>query len=63
MKPSIGRVVHYKDELTSNAALVIDVHDDETVDLQVFYSDGDICHSTNVKQGDESGQWNWPPRV
>lgn len=63
MKPSIGRIVHFQFDGLAHAALVIGINEDETVDLQVFYRDGETEHVTNIPQGDVSETWNWPPRA
>ncbi|MGG1673527.1 hypothetical protein ACIFOE_23375 [Paenibacillus sp. NRS-1783] len=70
MKPTIGRVVHYKRYGTPNgeyksepaAAIVTGIVDDTTVHLCVLNPTGQFFN-LNVKQGDAPGQWNWPPRV
>lgn len=71
MKPSVGRIVHFNfdfkhtGEETSvfNAALIVAVNEDGTVNLQVFYPDGKIEFLSNIQQGDAFEQWNWPQRV
>lgn len=63
MKPSIGRIVHYHSSLGTTAALVIYVNEDETVSLQVFLPDGRVIPTHNIPQGDDLGQWSWPPRT
>ena len=70
MKPSIGRVVHYKSYGTPGgehksepqAAIITGVVGDDTVHLCVLYDNG-MSFKHDVKQGSEGGQWDWPPRV
>lgn len=70
MKPTIGRIVHYKRYGTPNGeykselapAIVTGIVDDTTVHLCVLNPTG-MFFNTDVKQGDGPGQWNWPPRV
>ena len=61
MQPSVGRIVHYNSAFGLSAAIIIVVHSETEVDLQVF--DGEVHHAQNVEQGERIGQWNWPPRV
>lgn len=77
-KPSIGRVVIYNTteedkkemEFTPNCnvqeklpACIVAVSNETKVNLTVV-CDGELgLWKTSVKQGDEPGQWNWPPRV
>ncbi|MGG6309796.1 hypothetical protein [Paenibacillus macerans] len=69
MKPTVGRIVHYQSYGTPNgeykseprAAIITEVVDDETVHLCVLNPTG-MFFNQNVKQGNNSGQWNWPPR-
>jgi hypothetical protein len=59
-------------------AMVVHVNDDGTVDLHVHVIEGDgltldapwaglvrapIFSRYSVKQGEEPGEWRWPPRV
>lgn len=71
MKPSIGRIVHYRQAGAGPclAAIVTKVHATGNVNLTVFDEDGD----TDARHGiDEApvdqpipsgGQWHWPERV
>lgn len=75
-RPSIGRIVHYRSYGTPNgefkpeprAAVVTAVHlekessEVESVDLCVLNPTG-MFFNQNVKQGEEGGQWSWPPFV
>lgn len=63
MNPSIGRIVHLNSYHGPAAALVVGVRAEQAVDLQVFYADGQSAFLQNVEQGNNAGQWNWPPRV
>lgn len=67
MKPSIGRIVHYNSRQGPAAAIVINVHKDETtVDLQVFDRDGGsrVVHVVEMNEDQDAlGTWQWPPRV
>ncbi|MEC0169905.1 hypothetical protein [Paenibacillus graminis] len=70
MKPTVGRMVHffsygtpggeYKSE--ARAAVITGVVDEANVHLCVLNPTG-MFFNTNVKQGQEGGQWDWPPRV
>ncbi|MGY3387377.1 hypothetical protein ACVWZB_005340 [Paenibacillus polymyxa] len=65
MKPTIGRIVHYKDtEGKTLAAVVVHVNPDTNgmVNLSVWNEFGAPFRVLNVRQGDAPGQWNWPPR-
>lgn len=69
MKASIGRVVHFTDEGECQAAIVIDVNDDN-VDLAVFdkrhgYQQHREVFSDPVTVGQawNNGQWHWPERI
>ncbi|WP_338542780.1 hypothetical protein [Paenibacillus tundrae] len=66
MKPSIGRIVHYKDtEGKTLAAMVVHVNPDTEgmVNLTVWNEFGKQFNTLNVHQGDGAKQWNLPPRV
>ncbi|MNW38164.1 hypothetical protein D3C74_152230 [compost metagenome] len=49
----------YKSE--PRAAIITEVVDDETVHLCVLNPTG-MFFNLDVKQGNDGGQWNWPPR-
>ncbi|SMF88080.1 hypothetical protein SAMN05661091_4103 [Paenibacillus uliginis N3/975] len=63
MKPSIGRIVHFNDEVGKTLAAVIVAVVDNVVNLSVWNEFGHQFNVLNVRQGNEPGQWNWPPRV
>lgn len=65
MKPTEGRIVHYNGGVDAPriAAMVIMVHNDETVNLKIFYPNGADGFLEKVKQGEGYNTWNWPPRV
>lgn len=65
MQPSIGRIVHYRDEEghgKTYAAVITGVFDG-VVNLVVWNEFGHQSTALNVRQGEEPGEWNWPPRV
>ncbi|MEK4732324.1 hypothetical protein [Paenibacillus sp. FSL L8-0641] len=65
MKPTIGRIVHYKDtEGKTLAAVVVYVNPDTIgmVNLSVWNEFGAPFRVLNVRQGDGLEQWDWPPR-
>ncbi|MBY9079585.1 hypothetical protein KIH86_08475 [Paenibacillus sp. HN-1] len=62
MQPSIGRIVHFKFH-GDTAALIVNINEDSSVDLQVFHQNGSTEFVQKVIQGSEFGQWNWPTRV
>lgn len=61
MKVSKGRIVFYKYAGGEYPAIVTIVNDDETVNLCVFAEPLFYVH--NVPEGEDRGQWSWPPRV
>ncbi len=68
-KPSVGRIVLYKTRGSADGvfpptgfASIITEVTDTTVSLATFGPSG-LRFETGVSQGDEVGQWNWPPRV
>jgi len=67
MKPSIGRIVHYygSEGDGPHAAIVVKVHSDSCLKLQIFPQDGESIRIDSVVsiQGDSNGRWEWPPRV
>lgn len=72
MKPSIGRIVHYKNTENEKifhqegtefvAAIITRVHSDTTVNLALF-RDTWIDFKRSVVQGSGQAQWDWPTRV
>lgn len=68
MKPTIGRIVLYNHEGLNGLpkeqypAIVQCVMKDGSLRL-VAFGPYDQCIRYDVTQGDEPGQWNWPPRV
>lgn len=79
-KPSIGRIVHYHYENTEGnpsslhhaAAMVIEVHSDSCVTLEVMFSPWAPTHETSlgrirtsvlIAEQPTNRQCTWPPRV
>jgi len=73
-KPSIGRIVHYvvnrgvdegEDELEHVPAIVIEVKEDNSLRLAIFYWTGTMyCGSVECDEtGEKSHTWHWPERV
>ena len=71
-RPSIGRVVHYRAEAYSvdepkeaswQFAVIIWVHEDDSVNLKATDRYGNDRTVQNVKEGTKLGCWRWPPRV
>ena len=65
-RPSLGRIVLYHHRLYEEGvapAMITSVSPDGLVDLTVFYK-GQVpyCHSL-VAEGENEGEWSWPPRV
>ena len=65
-KPSIGRIVHFGE--ACDAALVVHVWSEETVNLAVFDHNGTGSASrTSVQrvegESPEPSRWHWPERV
>jgi len=69
VRPSVGRIVHYR--MTRGgpclAALIVAVHPTGNVNLTVFDEDGDTDarHGIADDVGDAGagGRWHWPERV
>lgn len=64
-KPSVGRVVHYYDEvgIGPHAATIAHVWSDTCVNLGVLDSNGEPYSRTSVNLGEGRNTWSWPPRV
>lgn len=73
MKPSIGRIVCYKDEADQiSPAIITKVNDNKTINIYIFPDDPPQYDEPFRAQGiDEApgpgdavhGQWWWPERV
>lgn len=66
MKPSVGRIVHYRGTINTEcrAALVVAVNSDGTTNLMVFDPHGtSAAPATGVAEGSEGDAWHWPERV
>lgn len=67
MNPTVGRIVHYfsdENDLTPQAAIVVKVNNDNTVNLQVFSSSSSRTYIVqNVAEAITSTykRWTWPP--
>lgn len=57
--PTVGNTVHPGEDYP---ALVVRVWD-PSVNLQVLLDGRDSHWATSRLEGDEPGQWRWPPRV
>lgn len=65
MTPTIGRIVIYREAAREYPAMVVRVNDDYSVDLQVFFDDGDGCslfRDVRESSADVAGTWHWPER-
>lgn len=62
-KPSVGRIVHFNNNGTKEAALIVFVHNDELVNLVTWNAGGTQTTRTSMRLGGEPGQWSWPERV
>ena len=75
-KVSIGRIVHYNDYPFPNAAgpdvpdpdcwnaaMIVCVHGDETVDLIAWDQFGHQSFLRMIELGTGRHQWRWPPQV
>ena len=75
-KPTVGRIVHYRDDAYPtehnvedevrevwNAALVVAVRDDGTLNLVVWDEYGNDRAVHGVSEGERLHHWRWPPRV
>ena len=67
MIPTIGRIVHYNafadEHVKVSPAIITRVHNEECVNLRVFFDGRPSTPMTSVVRGDKLGQWNWPPKV
>lgn len=70
MKPSIGRIVHYKtkDGSIFPAIIIAVVDQNDYCDISVFSNDGSVTAETNVAMANGpqeagTGQWWWPERI
>lgn len=64
MKPSIGRIVFFVSNLgVTHPAIVIAVHSDTCVSLEVFGLPAGERVVTSVTHGPKLGQWSWPTRA
>ena len=66
-KPSVGRIVHFRDELVGCFAAVItgvisDDDNDDNVNLFIMGSHS-VWHEPDVTLGTVHGTWHWPERV
>jgi hypothetical protein len=61
MKPTVGRVVYFHNEVDGAecAAIVVHVWNDSCVNLVVFDHNGVGRGVTSVTQGDQPRQWDW----
>ena len=68
MKPTLGRIVHYRDigwqadEENWLAAMVIHVQGDGGLRLIAWDRFGSCYYLDNVREGTEEKCWRWPPR-
>ena len=72
-KPTIGRIVHYKNTETEKGfqqgadtvpALITRVFSDTCVNLTIFQDAAELTRrQTSVMLGTEPGTWAWPERV
>lgn len=60
--PTVGRIVHYRN---SNSriipAIIVEAHDEECINLQVFNNSEGVAFVASVRKGDGIGQWDWMP--
>lgn len=66
-KPSIGRIVHLRTPNGVAPAIITSVHEEDGpgipgLGLYVFEEFG-AYGLVGVQQGEEFGQWFWPPKV
>ena len=62
MRPTVGRIVHYVTLNGPAAAVVTRVDSDTGVSLTVLQPDRPLAHRQHVTEGENPGQWMWPPR-
>ena len=64
---SVGRIVHYVDEVSVHcAAVVIDLDSETEVDIFVMVPTGALYHEYGVPfdaTGERNHSWHWPERV
>lgn len=67
MKPTIGRIVHFRAPQDCGgeiyAGIVVKVNEDETVNLMTFGT-GSVYAQNGVPFSEDGapGAWSWPPR-
>lgn len=64
-KPSKGRIVmfHNPHSNSIDAAMIVAVHSDTSVNLVSWNEGGTATTFTSVSLGEGSGRWNWPTKV
>jgi hypothetical protein len=65
MTPTIGRIVHFRTDHATQAALIVGTYatPPDQVDLAVFPRGGGQIARTAVREGTAPGFWSWPPIV
>lgn len=61
LKPTVGRIVYYREGEGVRAAIISHVWDDACVNLMVIDQNGNSFSRTIVVQGAEAYQWDWMP--
>jgi surface antigen len=62
-KPTVGRIVHFKNGEDVQAALIVAVHSDTSINLVSWNAGGTATTYTSVSLGDGAHMWSWPPRA
>lgn len=63
MKPSLGRIVRYRQGVKIEAALIAQVISDTVVNLTVFAKNGSVYGATAISYDDKNEKpngWFWP---
>ena len=65
MTPTIGRIVHFHTDKSTQAALITGTYatPPDQVDLTVFPRGGGAIAKPAVREGTAPGCWSWPPIV
>jgi hypothetical protein len=63
--PTVGRIVHYHagPGMPPEAALIVGLNDNGTVQLVVWNASGTMRGEMLVKHGEAAKMWRWPPRA
>lgn len=62
--PTVGRIVHYNNHGTIQAAIISHVWSDTCVNLHIFANQHQVVQFlSSVIFGSDDNQWKWPERI